>query len=166
MELTGYIEALRHDLQAAAAAGDDRTRETARLLAGALDPSARLCLVDAMTAMADEVTTIWGAGSVEIRMHGRDPQVVVTAAQSPLPPPEPGPSGPGEEDTDDGGTARISLRLPEGLKVRAERAAAQEGVSLNAWLVRAVAGAVQPGGRQRDQGPGPIGRRFTGVARS
>ena len=62
MELTTYVESLRHDLQTAAAAGDERTRETARLLAAALDPAARLCLVDAMTAVADEVTARGGLG--------------------------------------------------------------------------------------------------------
>ncbi|MCT7357336.1 toxin-antitoxin system HicB family antitoxin, partial [Streptomyces sp. 15-116A] len=31
--------------------------------------------------------------------------------------------------------ARVSLRLPEPLKNRAEQAAARQGISLNAWLV-------------------------------
>lgn len=168
MELTTYVDSLRHDLQNAAAAGDERTRETARLLSAALDPAARLCLVEAMTAVADEVTSAWGQGSVEIRMHGREPQVVVTASHAvpapPAPPPPPAaPAAPGEEDTDDGSTARITLRLPEGLKSRAERTAAAEGLSVNAWLVRAVAAALQPGS------PGPsqphFGRRMTGFAR-
>lgn len=169
MELTTYVDALRHDLQNAAAAGDERTRETARLLSAALDPAARLCLVEAMTAVADEVTSTWGQGSVEIRMHGREPQVVVTTAHAmtvpPAPPPPPAPAAPpGEEELDDGSTARITLRLPEALKSRAERAAATEGLSVNAWLVRAVAGALQQPGS-----PGPsqqlFGRRMTGFAR-
>lgn len=168
MELTTYVDTLRHDLQTAAAAGDERTRETARLLSAALDPAARLCLVEAMSAVADEVTTAWGQGSVEIRMHGREPQVVVTSSHDvsapPAPPPPPTPPAPpGEEDVDDGSTARITLRLPEALKGRAERAAAAEGLSVNAWLVRAVAAAAQPGS------PGPaqqlFGRRMTGFAR-
>lgn len=172
MELTQYVEALRHDLLAAAAAGTEQTRETARLLAAALDPSARLCLVDALSALADEVTTVWDGGSVEIRMHGREPQVVVTAAASfpapPAPPPPPSlprADGPAEDDAEDGSTARITLRLPEALKNRAERAAATEGLSVNAWLVRAIATAVQPG----DSRPTPqhrIGKRMTGFARS
>lgn len=172
MDLTNLLDGLRHDLQAAAAAGDDRTRETARLLSVALDPSARLCLVEAMTAMADEVTSAWGTGAVEIRMHGRDPHVVVTPDQThppeppqpPAPPPFPGAAA--EDDTDDGSTARISLRLPEGLKVRAERSAAADGLSVNAWLVRAIATAVQPGGGPRPGATGSLGgRRMTGFAR-
>jgi len=172
MELTTFLDGLRHDLQAAAAAGDERTRETARLLSVALDPSARLCLVEAMTAMADEVTSAWGTGAVEIRMHGRDPQVVVTQDQPHPPPPPPPPTaptfpgGPAEDDTEDGSTARISLRLPEGLKARAERSAALEGLSVNAWLVRAIATAIQPGGGPQPGGTrSPAGRRMTGFAR-
>ena len=51
--------------------------------------------------------------------------------------------------TDEGSPARISLRLPDGLKGRAEAAAAAAGTSLNSWLVRAVAAAV------RDPRPAP-----------
>jgi len=170
MELTPYVEALRHDLLAAAGAGTEQTRETARLLAASLDPSARLCLVDALSALAAEVTTAWDGGSVEIRMHGREPHVVVTAAEpfaappAPPPPPPPGAGGPGDEDHEDGTAARITLRLPEALKTRAERAAATEGLSVNAWLIRAIAAAVQPGGAPTSQQH--IGRRMTGYARS
>lgn len=170
MELTPYVEALRHDLLNAAAAGTEQTRETARLLAAALDPSTRLCLVDALSALAAEVTTAWDGGSVEIRMHGREPQVVVTGAESlaappvpPPPPPSPGADAPSEEE-DDFTTARITLRLPETLKTRAERAAATDRLSVNSWLVRAIAAAVQPGGRPTPQQH--VGRRMTGYARS
>ena len=42
-----------------------------------------------------------------------------------------------------GGTSRLNLRLPEGLKAKIEEAARREGLSLNAWLVRAAAAAVE-----------------------
>lgn len=171
MELTPYVEALRHDLLAAAAAGTEQTRETARLLAAAVDPSARLCLVDALSTLAAEVTTAWEGGSVEIRMHGREPQVVVTTAEAfpapPAPPPPPPPPGTerlADDEGEDSTTARITLRLPDALKTRAERSAAAEGLSVNAWLVRAIAAAVQPGGRSTPQRL--TGRRMTGYARS
>jgi hypothetical protein len=155
MDLSPYVDALRDDLAAAAAAGTDETQATARLLTGALDSSLRLCLVDALSALAAEVT----AGSdleVEIRMHGREPQVVVSSHQ----PSEPVPDAPATaDDHDDGGTARITLRLPESLKSRAEQQAAHDGLSVNAWLVRAVSAAVHPGRSTR----GP--RRTTGFAR-
>ena len=39
---------------------------------------------------------------------------------------------------------RTTLRWPDSLKSRAEAAAAAEGLSLNAWLVRAVGAALEP----------------------
>jgi HicB family len=45
----------------------------------------------------------------------------------------------------EGGMARINLRLPEQLKGRVEQAAEQDDLSINAWLVRAVAAAVERG---------------------
>ena len=139
MDLTPYVDSLRSDLESAAAAGTDATRETARLLSAALEPAVRLSLVDALSAMAAEVTAAADLGSVEIRMHGREPQVVVLAesmadagpvdAPTAAPPPDP---------DDDGATARVTLRLPESLKAQAEERAAAEGLSVNAWLVRAV----------------------------
>ncbi|MDP1819588.1 MAG: hypothetical protein Q8K58_06780 [Acidimicrobiales bacterium] len=156
MDLTPYVESLRGDLEAAAAAGSDETRETVRHLAGALDASVRLCLLDALSSMAAEVTAATDLASVEIRMHGREPQVVVTpvdvpSAAAPEPP----------EDDEDGATARVTLRLPEPLKSKVDTCAAAANLSVNAWLVRAVAGAVRPAAAS------PLrGRRITGYARS
>ena len=48
---------------------------------------------------------------------------------------------------DEGGTSRINLRLPGSLKLRAEEAAEKEGLSVNAWLVRAVSAALEPDDR-------------------
>ena len=44
---------------------------------------------------------------------------------------------------DEGGTSRLNLRLPDGLKAKIDEAARREGLSLNAWLVRAAAAAVE-----------------------
>ena len=161
MDLSPYIEALRADLEGAAAAGDDRTRETARLLSGALDAAVRLCLLDALSAMAAEVTAATDLAEVEIRMHGRDPEVVVRMPDAPAGAPQAPPTG---EDDEDRSTARITLRLPEALKAEAEARAGAEGLSVNAWLVRAVATAVRP--VPRPPAPGRAGRRLSGYARS
>ena len=158
MELSPYVDAVRADLDATAAAGTDEAKTTARLLSGALDASLRLALLDALSELAAEVT----AGSdveVELRMHGRDPQVVITSAPAhddvEAAAPEP------LDDGDDRGTARLTLRMPEALKERAEEQAGREGLSVNAWMVRAVQTAVNPASRDR-RGP----RRTTGFARS
>lgn len=163
MDLTEYVDALRHSLTTAAAAGGEHARETARLLSEAVDPAVRLAVMDAMSAMAAEVTGALENTLVEIRMRGREPEVVVETTEHP---PAADPSADGEDGADDGSVSRISLRLPESVKARAEAAAAAAGTSLNAWLVRAVTDAL--GGSQqsatgRTRTPG---RRYTGFARS
>jgi hypothetical protein len=96
---------------------------------------------------------------VDIRVRGREPEVVVVPAEHP-------PADEPHEEllADDGSTARISLRLPDGLKSRAEAAAAASGSSLNTWLVRAVTAALREPAPSPSTGRGP--RRYTGFARS
>jgi hypothetical protein len=161
MDLTGYVDALREALRTAAAAGGEQARETARLLADTMDPAVRLAVIDALSSMAAEVTAALDGDVVEIRVRGRDPEVVVTPAvhEPPAEAPVPGP-----DEADDGATARISLRLPDALKTRAEAAAAAAGMSLNSWLVRAVASAVNAPDTSRASSRGP--HRYSGFARS
>lgn len=164
MDLTDYVEALRNSLTTAAAAAGEQARETARLLADTMEPAVRLTVIEAMSAMAAEVTAALDRDVVDIRVRGRDPEVVVVPAPHP---PEDGEAEPLDDEGDDGSIARISLRLPETLKGRAEQAAAIQGLSLNAWLVRAVASALREpraGSTTSMSGRGP--RRFTGFARS
>ena len=151
MDLTPYVESLRHDLTAAAAAGTEEARRLAELLAGALEPAVRLAVVDALSAAAAEVTAALQGTTVEVRMHGREPRIVVTTED-----PEPDRT-PGTEETE--GTARVTLRLPESVKSRIEAVAAGDALSVNTWLVRAVVRAL-------DHPPNPrAGRRLTGYTR-
>jgi hypothetical protein len=46
-------------------------------------------------------------------------------------------------DTDEGTTARINFRLGESLKGRIEQAADRAGLSVNSWLIRAAAAALE-----------------------
>jgi hypothetical protein len=162
MDLTEYVEALRRSLATAAAAGGEQARETARLLSDTIEPAVRLTVTDALAAMAAEVTAaLDGSAMVDIRVRGRDPEVVVVPAEHAAP------DEPRDEPLpDDGSTVRISLRLPDGLKSRAEAAATASGTSLNTWLVRAVTAALrQPAPSPLpSSGRGP--RRYTGFARS
>jgi hypothetical protein len=68
---------------------------------------------------------------------------------------------------DDSGTSRINLRLPDALKSRVEEAAAREGLSINAWLVRAAAAALEPGrvGHRAERPATKAGQRYTGWVR-
>jgi hypothetical protein len=175
MDLTPYLDALRRDLTTAASAGGAEVARAGELLAGSLDASARLCLMEALSDAAAEVTTRLGNASVDVRLRGREADLVVTAFDEVEP--EPAPAAATAPPAEGGGdVARITLRLPEQLKESVERAAATEGISVNAWLVRAIWGAVA-GGRTPPPPPPPpgppfppgrasFGRRVTGYAQA
>ncbi|MFI6688267.1 hypothetical protein [Streptomyces sp. NPDC050485] len=178
MDLTPYVDHLRHELAVAADAGGAEARALAERLTAPLESAARLTLLNALSAAMGEVTRDLAPGSVDVRLRGLDPEFVVT------PPPgqeayedarerDSAPSGaraplaPVPAEGDDGSTARINFRLPGHLKNRVEDAAAQEGLSVNAWLVRAVATALEPAEPSRSQGrTRQLGRQgFTGWVR-
>jgi hypothetical protein len=172
MELTPYVDDLRRELAVAAEAGGPDARALAERLVAPLEAAVRLMLLDALSAAADEITGEMAPGSVELRLRSGAPEFVVTPAPAPADADGPDPDlshspPPPPPDAPDGGTARINLRLPEQLKTSAEQAAAREGLSLNAWLIRAVAAAVAGPQRGRDQGPrsGRPGQSFTGWVR-
>jgi len=176
MDLHPYVDELGRQLLVAAEAGGDDTRAVAERLTAALESATRLVLLDALSAAADAITVDLAPGSVEVRLRGRDPEFVVTPPEPDAPSsddpsalarsiPEPV-SSPGP-DTDDGGTSRLTLRMPESLKLRIEEAAGRDGVSVNAWLTRTIADAMDPGHRAPPSGQrGPSGgQRVTGWAR-
>ncbi|MEE1827481.1 hypothetical protein PUR61_35640 [Streptomyces sp. BE20] len=184
MDLTPYVDNLRRELAAAAGAGGDEARALAERLTLPLESAARLTLLHALSAAMGEVTRELAPGSVDVRLRGLDPEFVVTAPsaaepfhgpgpEGPLPPVPPavaagGPSGAAAPDPgDDAGTARINFRLPAHLKARVEEAAGQETLSVNAWLVRAVAAALEPGRPTRPEGQSrrDTGQAFTGWVR-
>src|SRR5918995_833738 len=144
MDLSPYVESLRRELIASADVAGDDARAVAERLLVALDSSVRLTLIDLLGDVADVITSEIAPGSVELRLRGREPEFVVSAAlppEPPTPPLPPGPPAPPLFEGDDT-TARISLRLPDGLKSRIEEAANEIGFSVNSWLVRALNDAV------------------------
>lgn len=179
-----YVDSLRRELAVAAEAGGEDARALAERLTSPLEAAVRLVLLEALSDAADEITRDLAPGSVEVRLRGRDPDFVVTP-----PPPQPAPAeapppgglrqalagalevsmgvrAPAAEPEETGGTSRVTLRLPEHLKPRIEEAAGRMGLSVNAWLVRAVTAALDPGGPPQDRGEGrPIGRNYTGWVR-
>ncbi|MEU0168334.1 hypothetical protein ABZ214_23200 [Streptomyces iakyrus] len=172
MDLTPYVDNLRRELAVAAEAGGEEARELAERLIAPLESATRLTLLNVLSAAMDEITRDLAPGSVDVRLRGLDPDFVVT------PPPTDGgaptePAAPAEPlraaapaDGDEGGTARVNLRLPAHLKARAEEAASREGLSVNAWLVRAVSAAVDGGTRPRTTGKTQtVGQSFTGWVR-
>jgi hypothetical protein len=177
MDLTSYVSNLGREFATLAEAGGEEARALVERLTGSLESAIRMTLLEALSAAADEITRDLAPGSVEVRLRGRDPNFVVT-----LQPAEPlelaaedaAATVDGAPDSDlliaeDGPAARINLRMPEQLKAAIEEAAAKEGRSVNAWLVRAAATALQRS--DRDQRPTPPGsgkrikQRFTGWVR-
>ncbi|MFL6107401.1 MAG: toxin-antitoxin system HicB family antitoxin [Marmoricola sp.] len=143
MDITPYVERLRQDLAQSAAAGNEQIRDAAERLSLALDPSMRLALMEALSQAAAEITTEMRSGSVDVRLAGRELEFVVA---HPMPAEEAvAAPGPNAEDEDDAATARITLRLPESVKAKAEELAAKHGSSLNTWIVNVLRGATREG---------------------
>jgi hypothetical protein len=144
MDITPYVDSLRRDLVAAAEAGGPEVRQAAERLALALDPSARLALMEAISQAAAEITTEMRSGGVDVRLNGRELDFVVETAptHAPAPPAPPSPPTP-EQAEEEGGLARVTLRIPESVKARAEELAARSGHSLNTWLVNVVRAATR-----------------------
>ena len=168
MDVTQYVEKLRHELAVAADAGGEDARALAERLTAPLESAIRLMLLDALSAAADEITRELAPGSVELRLRSGEPEFVVTPAAGDEPAgPAPDDPAPALPDGDEGATARINLRLPEQLKAGIEQAAGRERLSVNAWLVRAAAGAVAAARDDRPPRPrsGRGGQGYTGWVR-
>ncbi|MCP2324733.1 hypothetical protein HDA40_003240 [Hamadaea flava] len=177
MDLTTYVNNLGREFATLAEGGGEEARALVERLTGSLESAIRMTLLEALSAAADEITQDLAPGSVELRLRGRDPNFVVTP-----PPAEPTAAvtvdAPATADraadnealfAEDGPSARINVRLPEQLKAAIEEAAAKEGRSVNAWLVRSAAAALQRTEREQRFDPLGVGGRtkqsFTGWVR-
>lgn len=150
MDLTPYVASLHTALTNAARTSSTEVQEAADRLAQGVEPALRLTLMEMASDLAADVTSRLDGDVVDVRIRGGNPEIVVErrapepdVPTAPLPPPPP----PAPAPEDDGGTARISLRIPEYLKTQLEEAAAADGVSVNTWLVRCVATSLQHGGQ-------------------
>lgn len=161
MELQGFIDELREQLLAAAEHGGEQSRAAAERMTASIDSTARLVLLDAISAAAEEITVDLAPGSVEVRLRGRDPEFAVTLPAEPAAFPT---QAPRQAETDDSGTARITLRLSETLKLRVESAASRQALSVNAWMVRAIASAADGSPTAAPTSPS-MGQSFTGWVR-
>ena len=177
MNLTSYVNNLGREFATLAEAGGDEARALVERLTGPLESAIRMTLLETLSAAADEITRDLAPGSVELRLRGRDPSFVVTAPPADtvgLTAQDTAATADGTPDSglllaEDGPAARINVRLPEPLKAAIEETAAAEGRSVNAWLVRAAAAALQRSDRDQRPEPGSGGKRskqhFTGWVR-
>jgi hypothetical protein len=163
MDLQPYVDAVRHELNVAAAAGGAEAQALADRLSAPLESAIRLALLDALSAAAEEITRELAPRSVEVRLRGRDPEFIVSAVIDE--PPDDDKMFVAQYD-DDGGTWRVTLRLPEGLREAVESAARHEGASLNSWLVRAAAAASHAAAKSESgRSARTSGRHVTGWVR-
>jgi len=181
MDLGRFVENIQHQLVVAAEAGGDESRALAERLLAPLDAAIRLTIQDALAVAAEQITCELAPASVELRLRAGELEFVVTSPAVDVPgdgadgdrdePQVTGPStsagAPDPENSDDGGVSRINLRMPESLKTRVEQAAGREGLSVNTWLVRAAAAALE----RTDPWRGSVrnvwrgSQRYTGWAR-
>jgi len=162
MDLGQHVNDLQRQLVESAENGTEETRVVAERLVAGLDAAARLVLLDVLSAAAGEITRDLAPGSVELRLRGREVEFVVA---------QPGGDSDTDEepaahvDLDDVSTSRTTLRLPDALKAKVDEAASADGLSVNTWLVRAVAAALQAMLRRYAQRTLRTGDNFAGWAR-
>ena len=160
MDLQPYVDAVRHELSVAAASGGPDAQALAERLTAPLESAIRLAFLEALSEAAELVTRELAPGSVEVRLRGRDPEFTVDAGPVDLPDMSALPAGDLE---DEGGTWRVTLRLPENVRTRVDAAARGDGLSVNGWLVRAVSAALGAGRPRRP--PGDSGTHLRGWVR-
>jgi HicB family len=149
MELEPHVESLRAELGRLAELGDEHVAAAAQRLSEALGATLSLRLLGLLSEAALEVSSQLPAGHVELRLAGEEPSLVYVPDDTTQ-----------AASAEDGLTARITLRLPDSLKTSLEGAAAQEGVSLNTWIVKALARGLSIAAASR------IGSRLTGFGQS
>lgn len=172
MDLAPYVDHLQTQLATGAEAVGEDACSVIERLAAPLEAAIRLTLQDALTMATEEITVELAPGAVEVRLRGRELEFVVK------PPPAEVPAGEAADrhegtgplppvDTDEGSMARINLRLPDHLKARVEQAAGRDGLSVNSWLVRAAAAALDRADPDHRRGPRPSRgtQHYTGWAR-
>jgi len=164
MDLSPYLESVRNGVAQASALADEQTQHIAERLGTAMEASTRLALIEALSDAAGTISAELAPSSVELRIVGSDPEFVIsvqTAEAEPtllLPESEPDGEAAGESSTaeaEDEPVARVTLRLPQSVKARVDEMASSDGISTNAWLIRAVMDALTDRSGSRPEWPQP-----------
>lgn len=125
MKMSTFIDRLSSDLKALGKLGGPDLDSAVSRLIPTLEPVLRTRLVEAMATLANEAKGQLPSGRLEARINGEEVELVYLQDES------------ASRETPSELNARITLRLPEDLKSRIEKAATKEGVSLNSWLLKA-----------------------------
>ena len=153
MDLAPHLDAILGDLETLAST-DEAVASTLERLGRPLEASIQVRLLDVLGEASLELGEQIATGHIEVRVAGRDARLVFVGTPETEPAPDP--------EDEAGETARLTLRMPDALKTAVETAASGDGVSVNAWLVRAVKRSLdRPPQRMRASG-----NRIKGYARS
>jgi hypothetical protein len=170
MDLSEYAESLRRELTSITRFASADIAKAAEMLSETLDSTVRLALLDVLSAAADEITASLDGATVDVRLTGTEPEFVVNMTRA-----QDEPAQDAGDAADEAGNTRVTLRISDGMKARVEAAALSSGLSVNAWLVRAISRALENpprGPKKRPPFPPPppgrsgTGKRYTGFARS
>ncbi|HEY6472800.1 MAG TPA: toxin-antitoxin system HicB family antitoxin [Acidimicrobiales bacterium] len=135
MKMSLVVDGLRADVLSVGELGDDTVAAVAERIAALLGRSMPARILELLSDVSAEVSAELPDGHLEIRVAGDDVDLAYVedapAAAAPA-------DGDGGSGADRDLSARISLRLSEGLKARAEEGAAREGISVNAFIVRTL----------------------------
>jgi hypothetical protein len=120
------------------ASADSAVETAARALRGGLAPALRQLALDLAEQAASEVGAQLAEHDVDVVLHQGEPALVLRPREQPA------------RDTDaDTNASRLTLRLPASLKEDVEAASRADGVSVNGWIVDAIARALRRATRRR-----------------
>lgn len=163
MKLQPIVDGITEDLRRAGAVGGEETARVAELLVASVETAVRLHILDALHEAAKELAESVPDVEVDVRLEGRDPVLSISLADTAEP--SDGEARPSSmADYLDDELARLTLRLPEGLKGQVEGVASQAGASINSWIVTALANALD-GPSSAGPHRGRMPRRMTGYVR-
>lgn len=141
MEMSQQTDALVEQLEHVANVGGDDLGSAMKRVGPLARPLLKLALLDTVTTATAEISESLTFERVSARLAPEGVRFDVTP-KHPDATPAPESAAPADQGLDEGDISRVSLRLPEGLKARAEKRAEASGQSLNAWLVQVIRDAV------------------------
>ena len=122
------VDGVRADVASVGELGDEMVAEVAERIADLLGRSLPTRILELLSDVAAEVSAELPDGHVEVRVAGDDVGLAYVEDTR---------VAGGESEAGDL-SARITLRLSEGLKTRVEEGAGREGVSVNTFIVRTL----------------------------
>lgn len=130
MQTTAVLHNLESSVQNQLALVTDPAIEAGgRAVLNSIHPALREAALELVNQAADEVRAQLPGHRVEVVLADGEPSLRITSEEEASPSPVEGDFG-----------ARITLRLPDSIKDIIERAASDSGDSVNAWVVKTLAG--------------------------